>query len=351
MSRALKLLLFGAVPIAVAAGFLLGPWRSPAPAVRARPATAPAVPTLPPGTLRDPLAPEQLAKLDEGRAPATGWVNARPGFQASRPPAERKGIEPCATQAFDPSAFEEWRNLSRGHFTLPKGFELDSAGSFDLVMHLNGDQPVLRELVASGQRFVLYTYTLPPSEGYAPFGGSHLLPGLLSEIEKAVSKRVGKPAKRRHLALSAWSAGFVGIEAVLAQPEAESVDAVLLIDGLHAPRNDRQSFEAQLKPFVSYAARAAAGERFFLVSHSSIDPPTFASTTECSHYLIHSLGGRPEPVRREDPMGLELVEYFTRGEFHVRGYAGNDKADHCAQLAVLRGAFTALAKRWKHQPQ
>ncbi|HEY6080229.1 MAG TPA: hypothetical protein VIW29_15555 [Polyangiaceae bacterium] len=350
MKRALKLVLFGAAPLAVSAGLLLAPWRSPAPAAAGAlaPSRAPAAPSLPAGTLRDPLAPEQLVRLDEGRAGAANWVSARPGFQTSRPAAERKGVEPCATQAIDTSAFEEWQTLSRGHFTLPKGFQLDSAGSFDLVMHLNGDQPVLRELVESGQRFVLYTFTLPPTQGYASFGGSHLLPALLTEIEQGVSKRVGKPARHRRLALSAWSAGFVGVGAVLAQPEGESVDAVLLIDGLHAPRNDRPAFEAQLKPFVRYAARAAAGERFFLVSHSSIDPPGFASTTECSHYLIQSLAGRPQSVRREDAMGLELVEYFTRGEFHVRGYSGNDKADHCAQLAVLRGAFTALAERWKH---
>jgi hypothetical protein len=51
-------------------------------------------------------------------------------------------------------------------------------------------------------------------------------------------------------------------------------------------------------------------------------------------------------VRRNDALGLELVEYFTRGNFHVRGYAGNDKADHCAQLGVLRDAFAALGRRW-----
>jgi hypothetical protein len=101
---------------------------------------------------------------------------------------------------------------------------------------------------------------------------------------------------------------------------------------------------------VDYAARAAAGERFMFVSHSSIDPPNFASTTECVHYLIASLDGKAQPVRRADALGLELVEYFSRGDFHVRGYAGNDKADHCAQLAVLRDAYAALGRRWRARP-
>jgi hypothetical protein len=161
-----------------------------------------------------------------------------------------------------------------------------------------------------------------------------------------VTDPAGRPPHVEHVALSAWSAGFVGIEAMLAQPGSRDVDSVVLVDGLHAPRSDAEAFRAQLKPFVDFAARAAAGERFMFVSHSSIDPADFASTTECAHYLVAQLGGKPQAVRRADPMGLELVEYFARGDFNVRGYAGNDKADHCAQLAVLRDVYRALGRRW-----
>ena len=107
-----------------------------------------------------------------------------------------------------------------------------------------------------------------------------------------------------------------------------------------------RTFEAQLDPFLKYARLAAAGERFMYISHSSIDPPDFASTTECAHYLIQRLGGRPEAVERRDRFGLELVELFSRGQLHIRGYAGNDKPDHCAQLALLRDVYRTLGTRW-----
>ena len=219
------------------------------------------------------------------------------------------------------------------------------------MIHLHGDEPVRRELVESGQHFVLYTLTLDLNQSYGSlFSGSHLYQAIRSEIEQAISKRAGKEAHIGHLALSAWSAGFVGIEALLAQPASSNVDAVLLIDGLHAPRGNDLVFKAQLEPFLKYAERAAGGEGFFFVSHSSIDPPGFASTSECAHYLIATLGGKPRPVRRTDALGLELVESFSRGEFHVRGYAGNDKADHCAQLGVLRDVFAELGRRWGSSP-
>ncbi|MEP7053275.1 MAG: hypothetical protein ABJB12_23130 [Pseudomonadota bacterium] len=300
-----------------------------------------------PGTLPDPLNPGHPMLVDVIARPEPGdWVAARPAFQYSRTAAERGGVEPCATQAPDSSAFDAWAPLNRGRFIAPRENALDATGHFDLVIHLNGDEPVRRELIASQQRFVLYSLTVA-DQGYAHLvTGTHLVESVVRGLEQALTKRDGKLALVGHIALSAWSAGFVGVEAALAAPSSQSVDAVLLIDGLHAPRNDATAFKAQLQPFVDYAQRAAKGERFFFVSHSSIDPPDFASTTESAHYLVASLGGRPQAVRRNDAFGLELVETFDRGDFHVRGYAGNDKADHCAQLALLRDAFGALGRRW-----
>lgn len=319
-----------------------GATRQGAPPVAHLPSSAASAP---PGTIQDPVVPQRLV-YREPEQDVGDWVKARPRFQYSRSAAERGGLEPCATQPVDTSAFTEWAALGAGRYVMPKE-GADSAGRFDLIIHLHGQDTALRELVKSEQRFVLYTLTLPPDQGYGPlFSGTHLYESVVAEVEQAVSRRIGRSARARRIAMSAWSAGFVGVTAALAQPISKDVDAVVLIDGLHAPRSDIEAFKAQLQPFVDYANRASASERFMFVSHSSIDPPDFASTTECAHYLIESLGGKPISVRRKDALGLELVEYFTRGNFHVRGYAGNDKPDHCAQLGVLRDVYGALGRRW-----
>jgi hypothetical protein len=301
-----------------------------------------------PGTLIDALLPDRPMLIDASRVEAAAWASARPGFQYSHSAAERGGVAPCATQEIDTSAFADWTPLSKGRFIAPRDFGLDQEGRFDLVIHLHGDEPIRRELVKSGARFVLYTLTLDPSQSYAPvFNGAGTFQAIVSELEQTLSKRAGRAAHVGHVALSAWSAGFVGVEAALAQPVSKDVDAVVLIDGLHAPRGDTAAFKAQLQPFVDYAKRAATGEKFMFISHSSIDPPDFASTTECAHYLLAALGGQPQPVKRQDALGLELIESFSRGNLHVRGYAGNDKADHCAQLGILRDVYAALRERWK----
>ena len=320
----------------------------PVPAADAKP-RASALPAAPASSAAplDPLQPDRPPTPQPERATAADWVKARPGFQTSRKAAARGGVEPCNTQPVDASAFEDWTPLQQGHFTAPRDNPLDAAGQFNLVIHFHGDGPVLRELVASQQRFVLYTLSLDASQSYGPLISSGgLFEAVVAGIEQSLSKRTGKAAKVGKIALCAWSIGFTGVAAMIARPNAGNIDSVILIDGLHAAR-DTQSFTAQLQPFVDYGKRAESGERFMFVSHSSILPPDFASTTECAHYLESALGGKPEPVHREDAAGLELIELFSRGNLHVRGYAGNDKADHCAQLFLLRDAFRALGARWR----
>jgi hypothetical protein len=351
MSRGRNVALIAGLAALIAVGSYLGyarPWQRAAGQLGASVATVPSAPRLPPGMVADPLLDGRPMQIDESRAELPDdWVEARPKFQASRSAAERGGVEPCATQPVDDSGFSPWAPLGRGRYTLPLKDPVSESGDFELVIHLHGQEPVLRELVESQQRFALYTLTLPPQEGYAPlFSGTQLYRRIITDMERVVSERAGKPAHAKRVVLSAWSAGFVGIAAVLAQPDSTDVQAVVLIDGLHAPRSARQAFEAQLQPFVDFAKRAATSQAFIFVSHSSIDPPDFASTTECAHYLIAALGGRPRAVKRSDALGLELVESFTQGDFHVRGYAGNDKPDHCAQLGLLRDVYRVLGERW-----
>lgn len=323
-------------------------WRShAAQPVAAAPPPSAATPAPSPSLVVDPIAPDRPISLDPTpRGEAADWVSARPSFQASRSAVERGGVEPCAIQSVDTSDFEPWSRLSKGQLLVPQKDAWDAEGQFTLVLHLHGSDPVRRELIESGQHFVLYAITLDINQSYAPLFAAHGLDTLVAEVEQALSKRAAKPLRAGHVILSAWSAGFVGVEAALAQSGGHAIDAAILIDGLHAPRNDPNAFRAQLEPFVRYAQRAARRDGFFFISHSSIDPPDFASTTECAHYLVSAVGGRPQAVRRADRFGLEMVESFEQGDLYVRGYAGNDKADHCAQLALLRDVYAALGKRW-----
>jgi hypothetical protein len=347
MSRVFKLAfaLVGACVLALIA------WRwLRKPVETAPPMSAPLKPTpAAPSALVDPLLPGRSAQLDETRAAVDpNWAMAPPSpkFQYSRSAAQRGGVEPCAAPS--PAAANGASPLSRGYL-FPGDKALDADGNFDLIFHLNGEGPVRRELVESGQPFALYTLTLPPTESYAPlFAGSGLFGQLVAEIERTIAKKAGVNARARHVALSAWSAGFEGVRSILYQPEAKRVEAVLLIDGLHAPRK-QTGLTDHLQPFIGFARRAQRGETWFVITHSSIPTIDYTSSTESAHFLIHELGGRPSAVKRDDGFGLELVDFFSSGNLNVRGYAGNDKPDHCAQLFLLRSLFVALHRHFNSQ--
>lgn len=329
---------------ALAVGVLaLAAWRArpPRPEVIHAEVAQPAPPT--PSSVVDPLLPGRPAPLDSA-APALdpGWVNAPPrsALQYSLPASERDGVEPCAAPA--PKDADVVQPLSRGYLFTGGQPSLAADGKFDLIVHLHGEGPVRRELLASRQPFVLYTLTLPPSASYAPlFAGSGLLHQLIDEITAATSEHYGREARVGHLALSAWSAGFEGVRSILYQPEARDVEALILLDGLHAPRS-QNGLAANLEPFIRFARRAERSERWFAITHSSIPTANFTSSTESAHFLIHELGGKPTAVRRDDGFGLELVDFFSSGNLNVRGYAGNDKADHCAQLFLMRSLLVPL---------
>jgi hypothetical protein len=167
-----------------------------------------------------------------------------------------------------------------------------------------------------------------------------------------VAKKSGRSrARARKIGLSAWSAGYGAIQTILSQSYGRGrVDAVILLDGLHGGYAGKSLDERQLGPFIHFARAAATGEKFMFVSHSSIIPPGYASTTETAQLLIAKVGGKPRPAtpRASDPMGLELIGRYDRGNFHVRGYSGNGKLDHCAQIGLYRDVLGVHIKpRWR----
>src|SRR5262249_5273936 len=139
-------------------------------------------------------------------------------------------------------------------------------------------------------------------------------------------RRSGNPkAHVRKLALSSWSAGYGAIEQILRQTGGKNIDAVILLDSLHAGYDNEQAHTlktAQIEPFVAFAKRAAGGKTFMFMSHSSIIPPGYASTTEVSSYMISQVGGKPVKAKREDVLGLDMIRKYDKGNFHVRGYDG-----------------------------
>lgn len=268
----------------------------------------------------------------------------------------RGGINPCMTPDPGFGIYDGWNGsgLTMGQALMPHKGGISKTGQFDLIIHFHGHEPIRKEFVKTAKGAVLVGIDLGIGSGayQAPFSTPSTFTNLLASIEAAVAKHAGRPtAKVRKLALSSWSAGYGAIEQILRQPAGKKVDALILLDSVHSGYTDEQSHALktdQLTPFVDFAKRAAKRQTFMFMSHSSIIPPGYASTTEVAEYVVQKVGGKPKKTNRHDVLGLDMIQRFDKGNFHVRGYTGDDKPDHCAHIGLMADVMKShIEPRWK----
>ncbi len=294
-------------------------------------------------------------------------ADAPPATTADEPPREaphaapkkkRDGPNPCMTP--DPGFldYDRWENVSLGQMVAPVKGGVRKNGGFDLVVHFHGHEPARKEFVKTAKGIVLVGIDLGLGSGpyEARFADASVFPRLIASVEERMKKRSGNPkAHVQHLALMSWSAGYGATSQILRQPIADKVEAVILLDSLHAGYQEGgdkgQVRAAQIEHFVDYARLAAKKKRLMFLSHSSIIPPGYASTTEVANHVVHELSGKMKKATRKDVLGLEMISRFDKGDFHVRGYDGNDKPDHCAHLGLVASVMKVyLVPRWKTPP-
>lgn len=271
--------------------------------------------------------------------------------QTSKSVAERGGVNPCDTKDPGFGLYDKWtRGIDMGQLIMPQSKRFVRGGQFDVMIHFHGHEAARKGFVTVMDGAVLVGIDLGLGSGpyETAFDAPDAFARLIASVERAVEKKTGKPAKARRVGLSAWSAGYGAVQKILGQKYGkERVDSVVLLDGLHCGYQGQSVNALQIKAFTDYAREAAAGRKFMFVSHSSIIPPGYASTTETANFLIHEVGGTPKASSGAGPLGLELISRYTRGNFHVRGFSGNDKMDHCAQLGLYADVLKIHVKpRW-----
>ena len=251
-------------------------------------------------------------------------------------------------------SYSTWsRAPAMGQMIVPNSLTKSST-TFDVVFHFHGHEAARKEWVRSVDGVVLVGIDLGNGSGayQEGFAVPAVFEALLKSVERGVQEHVGNPKLRAgRVGLTAWSAGYGAVTRILGSNFGKRrVDAVALFDGLHTSYASGNLDTARLEPVVDFAQRAAHGEKVFYISHSSIVPPGYASTTETSNYLIWRLGGKPEPAStsRQFPLGLELINSYSQGDFTVRGFSGAGKLDHCAHFGIMGEVVKSrFVARWR----
>ena len=317
---------------------------------------APEEPTGSAGVVTPSLLDDAQSELSTAKAPSEDAPGAkRSGSKRSKHAARPGGVNPCMTPDPGWGIYDQWsRNVSMGQLLAPQKGGLTKSGGFDLIVHFHGHYPIRKEFVKSARGIVLVAIDLGVGSGSysAAFSSPQTFERLLDSVEQEMARRSGrKKTHVRKLALSSWSAGYGAVARILDQPAGKKVDAVVLLDSAHAGYADAKAKTletAQVEPFLEFARRAARGNKFMFQSHSSIIPPGYASTREVSHYMVGKLGGKLRSSKRSDVLGLKMFERFDRRGYHVRGYRGDDKPDHCAHLGLMKDVVKVhLNPRWR----
>jgi hypothetical protein len=231
-----------------------------------------------------------------------------------------------------------------GRIAIPqKGGHTKDFG-YDVIVHFHGLNAMRMTLtqVARGVTFAGVDLGIASGAYSEPFTSPELWPALKRSIESALKAQSGNErAHIRHLALSAWSAGYGAVNEILKR-DMGGIDAVILLDGLHAAwdpkhRNHLSGDDVTpgpIAPTLEFARRALAGEKIFIFSHSEVDPVTYPSTRLTADMFMRELGLKWHATNKvPDRFGL-YGTVDTRG-VHIWSYRGNDKPAHCTHLTHI----------------
>jgi hypothetical protein len=224
--------------------------------------------------------------------------------------------------------------LSNAVLFIPDFFKPRS-DTVDIIVHFHGAAWLAeRNFYQVRKNAVLVAVHFPGfSSAYSrPFSDPQLFQQILDETLNALKERgiVGPDARVGRICLTAFSAGYGAIREILHVPAYyEKITDLVLADSVHCSyTDDKQLNDEQMAPFLQFARDAAAAKKTMCMTHSSIQPPGYASTTETSDYLIVGVGGQRHAASGIEGRGMRLISAFDKGNFHVRGYTGNTKIDH-----------------------
>jgi hypothetical protein len=242
-------------------------------------------------------------------------------------------------------------NLGDARLFVPEGYRPEG-GAVNLVLHLHGAAAIVERAVVEAHwpaaLIVLNRKGL--SSVYArPFADPALFDRLLARAceEVARVRAPGSTLRPGRVVLSAFSAGFGGVRAILGVPaHFDRVDALVLADSLYCgyaePADARRPDPALMAGFRRFAREAAAGRKAMLVSHSAQVPEGYASTTESADDLIREVGGAATSGRRDWGAGLVETRRFEAGRLRIVGFAGEGPEDHLRHLRQVQSLWKAL---------
>jgi hypothetical protein len=221
------------------------------------------------------------------------------------------------------------------------------AGDVVLVIHFHGAAWLVNQSAVElgGNVVAVSINTGGLSSSYSgPFSEAAAFDSMIALLEDEVSTVLNGRVNFDQIILSAFSAGYGAVRAVLRNHGArQDIRGVLLLDGMHAAYVPAQTpisaggliDSSHVSPFAHFAARALSGTERLVITHSDIRPGSYASNAETADWLIARLGLQRVPEVREGPRGMHQLSAVREGGLTILGFAGTQAPDHIDHLHAL----------------
>jgi hypothetical protein len=303
-----------------------------------------------PAPIRVSTYPEPArASVAAPEVPLAPPVAAAPASPAE-PPAARddseveRAVETRLNARLDLSS--PWAPMGEGVAYLAADDAVAPDGGVDVIVQFHGAMLAEGEWRSSAPSAVVVSVH-KTGYGVGQYRGMFAEPDRFGALIRDAVNQVGGTHVRR-LGLVSYSAGYGAVQDVLSDDGYYAmVDTVVLLDGMHASVTEGLPDEESILVFERFARDAASGAKQLVVTHSSIVPSGYASTTETATMLLLAAGVARVVETRSHGRGMVEWYHADEGGLHVRGFRGDGARDHLDQAHLVGDvAPEFITPRW-----
>lgn len=234
--------------------------------------------------------------------------------------------------------------ITSGVIYVPSYFRTSTTAPVDLAFFFHGAAWVAEQNFYDARKNAILV-SLNMKDYSSAFRDPNSFNNLLNTTLGALAREgvTTQPAGR--LCLASFSGGGSAVREILAV-EANSVRItdVVLADSLYAPRKTPDGNElddAAMKPFITYARRAGAGNCVMLFSH--LYPPEEKyrnnTTTLAANRLIDEASAQCKAEQALNSQHARMIYRADIGQLHIFGYAGMTNQDHFNHFYAIGDLF------------
>ncbi|MBE2278886.1 MAG: hypothetical protein IAE91_00705 [Ignavibacteriaceae bacterium] len=229
---------------------------------------------------------------------------------------------------------------------IPKNFKPEVKG-VDLLIHQHGlKDTVISNFNKAGVNGVLIALNLGSLSGDYDrkyFATKSNFTRLINVAKEEVEVNLRAKIEFKNIYLTAFSAGYGGVRAILRFPELfEMIKGTGLADGMYCDK-DQDSIKVQLDPFIRFAAQALAGKKKFILTHSEVEAFDYFTAEKASELLMQKLGIAGNSDSSIDYTGTRIYSYES-AKLKITGYKGDTGSDHFNHFLKISEIFRFLMK-------